>query len=382
MDAWLLWFNASFWTWLYDLVPWIQARANDTESWANQASQSATTASLTANASMWNPSTNYALGQNAISPTTFQTYRRRVAGVSATDPVSDATNWTPVAAVPDESVTTEKLAPNAVTTEKQAPNSVTPDKLANGGRELGFRNRLINAQGNINQRGYVSGTTTTGANQYTVDRWRVVVSGQALSWTTSGNDLTFTAPAGGVEQVIEGLNLETGTYVLSWTGTATATVGGSAVANGGTVSVTGGVNLTVRFSGGTFTRPQFEPGSVATPFDRRDYGRELIMCQRYYEKSFDGANPVTVTGTIQTFNPDGSINTGSLQVVFKVTKRAAPTVVSFSPATGAAGFLRDGSGSDRAATVQFVGTNSAHITNAAIGNIGNYSAHFTASIEL
>jgi hypothetical protein len=109
MDAWLLWFNASFWTWLFDLVPWIQARANDTESWANQASQSATTAGLTANALIWNAGTNYALGQNAISPTNFQTYRRRVAGVSATDPASDATNWTPVAAVPDTSVTFAKL---------------------------------------------------------------------------------------------------------------------------------------------------------------------------------------------------------------------------------------------------------------------------------
>jgi hypothetical protein len=115
MDAWLIWFNASFWTWLFDLVPWIQARANDTESWANQASQSATTAGLTANALMWNASTNYALGQNAISPTNFQTYRRRVAGTSATDPASDATNWTAVAAVPDASVTTEKLANDAVT---------------------------------------------------------------------------------------------------------------------------------------------------------------------------------------------------------------------------------------------------------------------------
>jgi hypothetical protein len=58
---------------------------------------------------MWNPSTNYALGQNAISPTNFQTYRRRVAGVSATDPVSDTTNWAAVAAVPDDSVTFAKM---------------------------------------------------------------------------------------------------------------------------------------------------------------------------------------------------------------------------------------------------------------------------------
>jgi hypothetical protein len=29
---------------------------------------------------------------------------------------------------------------------------------------------------------------------------------------------------------------------------------------------------------------QLEKGSTATPFERRDYGRELAMCQRYYQK--------------------------------------------------------------------------------------------------
>lgn len=182
---------------------------------------------------------------------------------------------------------------------------------------MGFKNRLINAQGLINQRGYVSGTATSGANQYTLDRWRVVTSGQSLSFSTTNNVTTFTAPAGGVEQVIEGLNLESGTYVLSWTGTATATVAGSAVTNGGTVTVVGGTNTTVKFSSGTFSLPQFEKGSTATSFDYRPYGTELALCQRYYE-----------TGT---WNSSGTTykNNGDTRAAlqsFAVTKRAVPTI--------------------------------------------------------
>jgi len=183
---------------------------------------------------------------------------------------------------------------------------------------LGFRNRLINAQGLIRQRGYFSGTATTTANQYTLDRWRVVVSGQNLSFTTTNNEATFTAPAGGVEQVIEGLNLESGTYVLNWEGTATATVGGTAVAKGGTLTVVGGTNTTVRFSGGTFTRPQFEAGSVATPFERRPYGTELALCSRYFQNAY----------TALYKNSSGS--TAVISDKLHTVMRAAPTIVVVS----------------------------------------------------
>ena len=158
----------------------------------------------------------------------------------------------------------------------QASATVTPNA---GG--FGFRNRLINANPIINQRGYVSGTATTTANQYTLDRWRVVTSGQNVSWTDSGLTRTVTCPAGGLEQVIESLNIEGGTFVLSWTGTATATVNGTAVVKNGTFTLPANTNATVRFSSGTLSNPQLEAGTVATPFERRDYGRELMMCQRY-----------------------------------------------------------------------------------------------------
>lgn len=229
-------------------------------------------------------------------------------------------------------------------------------QLANA--TLGFKNRLINAQGLINQRGYVSGTATSGANQYTVDRWRVVTSGQNLTFSTSGNVTTFTAPAGGVEQVIEGLNLETGTYVLSWTGTATATVGGTSVSNGGTVSVIGGTNTTVRFTGGTFSLPQFEKGTVATEFDYRSLGQELRLCQRYFEKSY---NQSVVPGTAvngSTCVPGFSILAqanpylGSM-VYFKVVKRSAPGIAVWDNA-GNSGKITTNVGNNQAPGYDYV----------------------------
>jgi hypothetical protein len=51
------------------------------------------------------------------------------------------------------------------------------------------------------------------------------------------------------------------------------------------VSATGATSV-VGTNGATFyiTGVQLEKGSTATSFDYRDYGTELIMCQRYYEK--------------------------------------------------------------------------------------------------
>ena len=108
------------------------------------------------------------------------------------------------------------------------------------------KNLLINPLFNINQRGYVSGTATGGANQYTVDRWRVVTSGQNLTLSSS----QATAPAGGLEQVVEGANIPiTGSYdmIVGTNWITVATLGTSAVAanqDGLNVSLTGFSGLT------------------------------------------------------------------------------------------------------------------------------------------
>ena len=204
--------------------------------------------------------------------------------------------------------------------------SVATDSLTVSGNNISasggfsFKNRLINANPIINQRVYVSGTATSGANQYTLDRWRVVTSGQNVSWTDSGLTRIVTCPAGGFEQVIESLNIEGGTFVLNWTGTATATVNGTAVLKGGTFTLPANTNATVRFSSGTLSEPQLEAGSVASPFERIDYGRQLIQCQRYFYKTTGGSN------TRHAISGNGSLAQCFPTVFFKVTMRTTPSV--------------------------------------------------------
>ena len=98
-------------------------------------------------------------------------------------------------------------------------------------------------------------------------------------------------------------------------------------------SATGATSV-VGTSGATFylTGVQLEVGSAATPFERRQYGQELALCQRYYEKSYNtgtapGSSVTSSTGQA-VFQPTNANTTGgdiSGVVFFRVSKRAAPT---------------------------------------------------------
>ncbi len=65
----------------------------------------------------------------------------------------------------------------------------------------------------------------------------------------------------------------------TFTSTAGAWAAGNFVQSTGSTSVVGTNGATLYITG-----VQLEVGSVATPFERRDYGRELAMCQRYYQQ--------------------------------------------------------------------------------------------------
>jgi hypothetical protein len=71
----------------------------------------------------------------------------------------------------------------------------------------------------------------------------------------------------------------------AFTGTAGAWAASNFVKPTGSVNLVSTLNATFYITG-----VQLEAGSVASPFERRDYGRELIMCQRYFETGGFGYN--------------------------------------------------------------------------------------------
>ena len=94
----------------------------------------------------------------------------------------------------------------------------------------------------------------------------------------------------------------------TYSGTAGAWVGSAKVSVTGATSVVG-------TSGATFylTGVQLEVGSAATPFERRQYGQELALCQRYYQVGF-AAGRLSIAAT------------EGWPIQYKVTMRATPTI--------------------------------------------------------
>ena len=88
----------------------------------------------------------------------------------------------------------------------------------------------------------------------------------------------------------------------------------------GAVSVIGTLNATFYITGA-----QLEVGSVATPFERRPYGTELALCQRYYYRLAPAATnkPMALGWAVST-------TVGGVVVQFPTTMRMAPTALEQS----------------------------------------------------
>lgn len=151
--------------------------------------------------------------------------------------------------------------------------------------------------------------------------------------------------------------------------TYSGTAGAWAAANYN--SATGAVSI-VGTNGATFyiTGVQLEAGSVATPFERRPYGTELALCQRYYEAS------TTPGSGILLFS--GNVSNGANYYhsnKFSVAKRANPTF-TFTD-TGSLSFPVGAPALNATTTTEFSTTKTANATN-----VGYFQYSFAASAEL
>ncbi len=189
-----------------------------------------------------------------------------------------------------------------------------------------FRNRIHNGNFVINQR-RLSGTVTLSAGVFGHDRYKAGASGCTYTFATSGIDTVITISAGSLIQTIESINIEGGTYVMSWFGTSTGKIGAGSFSTSGitAIGVAANTDLAIEFGTGTLSQIQLELGTVATPFERRPSQWELALCQRYLYTQVCSSSLEDFVGTGGTNGSTG----GTLAFKFPVEMRVAPTGLAF-----------------------------------------------------
>lgn len=315
----------------------------------------------------------------------------------------------------------------------------------NGGPISGARNRIINGAMAADQRnaGAAQTFTAAAALAYSVDRWYgyctgANVTGQRVQGASVGQFYyRFTGAASvtaiGFGQRIEQINsadLASTTATLSvdlansllttvtWTAyyattadtfgtlasptrtqiaTGTFTVTSTVTRYNTQISVpaaaTTGIEIVFTVgaqTSGTWTigNVQLEPGTVATPFERRSYGQELALCQRYFSKSFpvDTAPAQNIGGTGAVYSQSHATNApASVQVSFPVQMRTTPSTFTTFNTSAANGNWRNLTASSditvaiqsTSATGAFISSNTQVMAQYAIAAI-----HYSATSEL
>ena len=164
-------------------------------------------------------------------------------------------------------------------------------------------------------RASVTGTYSFSLNNSAVDRFYVATYtvNSANTWEyktiaiagdTSG---TWLRTTGVGIQIVWDLG-----YGSNFNGTAGSWGSSTIRRTSGSVQLVANTGATLYITG-----VQLETGSVATPFERRPFGTELMLCQRYYQ---------TVRACAQDNGAAASTKAYTIPVNFNVAMRAAPTI--------------------------------------------------------
>jgi hypothetical protein len=197
-------------------------------------------------------------------------------------------------------------------------------------------NLVINGNFTINQRAYAS-AANLASGAYGFDRWKSNFTNTTLTFTSApaGQEVTINS-GGGLQQIVERANVPAGTYVLSFSGTATGRIYNSGAtppsyaASPITFTADGLQNVVVEFtaSGGTRTlsKVKLEAGSNPTSYTYSGgtLAGELAASQRYYFRT-----PATGTAYLAT-GMQNSLTQSSFLVPFPMTMRVAPTSFDIS----------------------------------------------------
>lgn len=191
-------------------------------------------------------------------------------------------------------------------------------------------------------RSYVANKTINSANVWQQDSISFLAD-TGGSWVTSGvapgARLIFTAAASGA--IASGTN-------NAWNAS-------------NVFSAAGITNTILSTNGATFqlSGVKLEIGAAATQFDRRPLSLEMLLCQRYYRKTFpEGTAPAqnsgVLSGALAVQAASNTANTLGYFWGFDPPMRAAPTIITYNPSAANANWRNTTAGSDAVVNVDSV----------------------------